>query len=185
MGTTTFDAALAFIYCDHNQQSEQTQVALLSSLLQQLLQQDTTGTLPPEISSLHSLHQKYGTRPTLAQIEDNLRQLVSRLTRLYVVIDALDELSANEEQALQFVSAVRELGPQVKVLCASRPSTTFQAYFEGPDTASLVVSARDHDIRTFLEAQLQQQHKLQRHIRADPALAEDIVKAVIHESQGM
>jgi hypothetical protein len=182
---TTSDTALAFIYCNHNQQSEQTQVALLSSLLQQLLQQDTTSTLPPEISSLYNLHQKYGTRPTLAQIEDNLRQLVSRLARLYVVIDALDELSADEEQALHFVLAVRELGPQVKVLCASRPSTTFQAYFEGPNTASLVVSARDHDIRIFLKAQLQQQHKLQRHIRADPTLAEDIVKSVIHESQGM
>ena len=177
------DAACSYIYCDHNQRHEQTQTALLSSLLQQTLQQSTTGTLPPEISSLYNLHQKYGTRPTLSQITENLRRLLSKLRVVYIIIDALDECAENEEEALAFVSTVCSLGSQVKVLCTSRPSATFKTYFEGSTTLS--ISARDDDIRMFLEAQIQQHHKLQRHTKGDPTLGEDIVTSVIQESQGM
>ncbi|KAK5991138.1 putative serine/threonine-protein kinase fhkC [Cladobotryum mycophilum] len=174
---------LTYVYCDYNQRSRQNTTDLLSSLLQQALQYSLNTSLPAEVSSLYELHKKYDTRPTLAQITDLLRKESGKYDVFYVVIDALDECSESEEDSLQFISAVCSLGPQVKLLCTSRSSTTFQSYFE--TSQKLEISASSEDIRKFLDSEIQQQFRLSKHVRADPTLKEHIIKAIIEECQGM
>lgn len=171
------------MYCDHNKRAEQTPVALLSSLLQQILQHSATSALPPEVLSLYHQHKKHGTRPTLTQITDVLRALVAKFKTFRIVVDALDECAVSDHGALRFISAVRSLGSSVKLLCTSRYSTVFESYFVGAET--LEITAKSDDIRIFLNAQIEQQSGLARHVRADPNLKDDIITAIIEETHGM
>ncbi|KAH6973695.1 hypothetical protein BKA56DRAFT_676360 [Ilyonectria sp. MPI-CAGE-AT-0026] len=172
-----------YVYCDYNQRKEQTSVTLLSSLLQQVLQHSSSATLPSNVALLYRSHQKYGTRPTLTQITATLRKLISNFKIFHVVVDALDECAESEEDAIRFISVVSSLGSQVRLLCTSRFSSTFDGYFK--DSERLEISAQKRDIRMFLDSHISQQHRLSRHVRADPSLKEDIIGAIIEESQGM
>jgi hypothetical protein len=171
------------VYCHYNTRAEQTPVVLLSSLLQQVLQHPVTSTLPPEVLSLYELHKKYGTRPTLAQVTNTLEALAAKFTTFRVVIDALDECAESHDDALRFISAIRSLGPSVKLLCTSRFSTVFENYFSAAN--KLEISAQSEDIRLFLDSQAQQLSGLARHVRVDPSLKDEIIDAIIGESHGM
>ncbi|RFN44138.1 serine/threonine-protein kinase chk2 (cds1) [Fusarium flagelliforme] len=163
--------------------AEQTSSALISSLLQQVLQHFTGQPLPAEVSLLYSQHQRYGTRPTQAQATELLRTLAAKLDRVSILIDALDELGESEEDALQFMETISSLGPHVKILCTSRFSTTLEEYFS--EATKLQISAQNEDIAKFLEAQISQKYRLSRHVRADPKLKDEITETIIKESQGM
>ncbi|KAL7939595.1 hypothetical protein V8C35DRAFT_287105 [Trichoderma chlorosporum] len=173
----------SYIYCDYNQRGIQTHVTLLSSILQQILQNSSSNVLPSEVATLYSQHQRYNTRPTLAQITEILGKLVSTFDSFHVVVDALDECAESEEDALRFTSTVSSLGSSVKILCTSRSSSIFDAYFS---TASRIeISAQQTDITTFLTSCIQDQPRLSKHVAKDPSLKDDIIGAIIQESQGM
>ncbi|KAH6623387.1 hypothetical protein F5144DRAFT_359637 [Chaetomium tenue] len=177
------DTLCTYVYCNYAKRQDQTAVALLSSVLQQVLQHSTAGTLPAEVESLYQLHKKHGTRPTLAQITDTLRALTAKFSVFRVVVDALDECAESEDDALRFISAVRSLGPSVKLLCTSRFSTTFEMYFDGAEKVE--ISAHSEDIRVYLDSQIQQQPGLARHVRVDPNLKDEIIDAIVEEFHGM
>jgi hypothetical protein len=109
--------------------------------------------------------------------------LVAKFKTFRIVVDALDECAVSDHGALRFISAVRSLGSSVKLLCTSRYSTVFESYFVGAET--LEITAKSDDIRIFLNAQIEQQSGLARHVRADPNLKDDIITAIIEETHGM
>jgi hypothetical protein len=100
-----------------------------------------------------------------------------------VTIDALDECALSDELAVEFIKTVRNLSPNIRLLVTSRSTTTFESYFE--DKARIEISARDQDIRLYLERQLKTHARLARHIRADSKLQEDIIKTITKGSRGM
>ncbi|KAL1635337.1 serine/threonine protein kinase [Neofusicoccum ribis] len=167
------------------QRQAQTSLALLSSLLEQVLLRTSSRTLPPEVLSLYSLHKQHGTRPTLAQITDVLKEVSSAYDALHIVVDALDECGESEDSALDFISAVLSLGSNIKLLCTSRFSSTFDVFFEDNTATRLAISAQNEDIRIFLEERIRRQSRLAKHIRADPTLEEEIITTIIEESHGM
>ncbi|KAI9927144.1 hypothetical protein MW887_003527 [Aspergillus wentii] len=172
-----------YIYCDYGRRKEQTHTILLAALLQQVLQDSAGDTLLAEASSLYEMHKKYGTRPTLAQVTDVFRKAVAQFNGFYVIIDALDECAETDEDAIQFVSILRSIDPSIKLLCTSRFSTSFERYFSG--SKRLDISAQGEDIRIYLDQQIAQQHRLKRHVHADPRLKDEIIETIIGESQGM
>jgi hypothetical protein len=133
--------------------------------------------------ALYNSHKKYGTRPTSKELTDLLGKLTSKYETLFVVIDALDECAESEEDALRFLSSVRSIGWNVRILCSSRFSTTFEAFFIS--TKKLEIYARDEDIKTFLDSELNQQPRLSKHVRADPDLRTEIIDSIAGECQGM
>lgn len=173
----------SYVYCDYNQRSSQSNVNLLSSLLQQVLQNSPSEVLPSEVATLYSQHQKYNTRPTLVQITDILGKLIAKFESFHVVVDALDECAESEEDALRFISALTSLGPSIKLLCTSRSSSTFDAFFK--EASRIEISAQQEDIRNFLGACIQDQSRLSKHVKSDPTLKDEIIEAIIQESQGM
>ena len=172
----------AYIYCDYSQKDSQSPTALLANILQQAVRQ-IGAFLPPPVKDLYNLHRKYETRPTIEQITSVLRTILSHQTPFHVVVDALDECAGREETALDFITTVLEIGPQVQLLCTSRPSTIFDAYFR--KSTRIDISAHGEDIRAFIGGHIKQQSRLSRHVHSDPKLGEEIADAIIRESQGM
>ncbi|CAG7560658.1 unnamed protein product [Fusarium equiseti] len=98
----TADKTCLYVYCDYNRRAEQTTAALLSSLLQQVLQHSMHQPLSPEVSLLYSQHQRYGTRPTQAQVTELLRTLASsQATKLQISAQNDDIAKFREAQISQ------------------------------------------------------------------------------------
>lgn len=173
-----------FVYCDFDQRSNQSALALVSSMVRQILQQQHGDPAIPEILSLYRGHQTNNTRPTLVEMTKILSTLVSHLDQAHIIIDALDEHSEREEESLDFLSVLQSLGSRVKILCTSRPATSLQsAYFKKWTT--ITIFAHEGDIRLFLENRINQRHRLQRHVQGDPDLKDEIIHTIVQESQGM
>ncbi|RHZ69155.1 hypothetical protein CDV55_103316 [Aspergillus turcosus] len=102
---TSNNCLYTYIYCSYNRRNEQTSAALLSSLVQQVLQHSASQTVPLDVLALYNSHKKYGTRPTSKELTDLLGKLTSKYESLFVVIDALDECAESEEEALWFLLA--------------------------------------------------------------------------------
>ncbi|GLA81221.1 hypothetical protein AtubIFM56815_004863 [Aspergillus tubingensis] len=104
----------------------------------------------------------------------------------FIVIDALDEYSESENDALWFLSTISSVGSKVKIMCSSRFSTTFDAYFNSIEKVE--ISARDEDIELFLDseiARLPTLSSLSKHLRAEPDLRRHIIVSITGECQGM
>lgn len=175
--------AVIYSLCEFSNRGEQTTVNLIANLLQQVTEQIQDKSLQADLILLYKVHSKFGTHPTKQQMKDLLQKYVAKASTVYIVVDALDECSEAEEDALDFVSVITSIGPTVKVLCTSRTSTTFGEYFSSG--ASIEISAQGEDIKKYLESNVQQQRMLSRHMRADPSLKEEIFKTIINECQGM
>lgn len=173
----------AYVYCSYEKRREQTPVVLLSSILQQVIRQSGASSLPEEVLSMYQLHHKNGTRPTLAQVTEALRAVTAKFTVFRVIVDALDECAESEDDALHFISAIRSLGPSIRLLCTSRFSSVFESYFA--DAHHIEISARREDIRLYLDSEIQRHARLARHVHDDPALKQEIIDTITEESRGM
>jgi hypothetical protein len=149
----------------------------------QVLQNSTSETIPPQLLSLYNSHKKYGTRPTSKELIELLGKITAEYETVFVVIDALDECTESEDEALRFLSTVRSIGPNIRIMCSSRFSTAFETYFAS--TKKVEVFARDEDIMMFLNSEIRRQQRLSKHVRADPGLGKEIVTCITEECQGM
>jgi hypothetical protein len=117
-------------------------------------------------------------RPTCQQILEALESASGRFSKVYVVVDALDECS-NEIRA-ELLIALQHLSRTVSLLVTSRdPPEDFHA------TKHLDIQANGRDVRRYIEGRLPRTRFLKIHVDSDPALQEDIVKAIVGNVEGM
>jgi hypothetical protein len=83
------DVAIIYIYCSYKEKDDQTAANLIASLLQQLVQ--ISPVVSGEILSLYDYHTKNGTRPALGELSRLLQLESRRFSKVFVLIDALDE----------------------------------------------------------------------------------------------
>src|SRR5436190_22717414 len=109
--STPEKSPLAYIYCMYKEKDEQTDINLISSILQQLLQRH--GFVSDQLSLLYNRHTKRQTRPGLTEWSDLLRCEVGQHRKTYIIIDALDESS--ETARASFLDRLRGL-PNINLL---------------------------------------------------------------------
>ena len=85
------DIPVTYIYCDYKWQCEQTPAYLIASILKQLLQH--CGSIPESVMKSYRHHANAGTRPALSEINDMLIGAIADFAQIYIVVDALDELT--------------------------------------------------------------------------------------------
>ncbi|KAK2666763.1 Nucleoside phosphorylase superfamily [Fusarium oxysporum f. sp. vasinfectum] len=139
---------IAYVYCDFRRQDEQTAKELLMNLLKQLLHR--LPTLPESVESLHSKHKTKGSRPPLEEILTALLSLTKLFSRVFVLVDALDECRVTDDTRSRFLGGVFELQAtsKINILATSRPIAEILGNFE--NKMSLEIRAADKDIRLFV-----------------------------------
>ncbi|CAG8909914.1 unnamed protein product [Penicillium egyptiacum] len=173
---------IAYLYCKLSRRSEQKIEDLLASLVKQLSQDWPS--LPDSIGSLHTKHKRKKTRPSLEEIWKTLLSVASMYSRVFIIVDALDECQAsNKDECLStFLSKMFTLQSQTmtSLFATSRPIPVIEGKFEG--CISKRISASEGDIRKYLDSNMT---KLPGFVLESPRLQDEIKTEIIRAVDGM
>jgi predicted ATPase len=100
---------IAYLYCIYQRQEEQNPVELLTCLLKQLVQEKPT--MPDSMKDLYKCHKDKRTRPSFDEISKVLHSVIASpsYSRVFILIDALDECQVSDGGRRRFLSEVFNL----------------------------------------------------------------------------
>ncbi|KAK5993398.1 Ankyrin repeat domain-containing protein 50 [Cladobotryum mycophilum] len=144
---------VAYIYCNFNRKEEQKADNLLAAVLKQLCQSQVC--VPDDVKNLHMAQQEIGrARPSLENISETLRLVVESYSRVFIIVDALDECQTSDGCRSELLAKIFNLQADydVNLFATSRfiaeIETQFEKQFE--KCAHLEIRASDDDLRIYL-----------------------------------
>jgi ATP/maltotriose-dependent transcriptional regulator MalT len=167
--------AVACIYCNYKEQAEQTVANLVASLLKQLIQGSHANF--DKVHSLYARHRKRNSRPSLEELSRALESEIRTYSKVFVVVDALDECREDDETRAKLQNLLQSLPSNVNLMVTSR----FLPLMAGnvPGAEILLIRATDEDVKTYIESRIA---LAPRHIKN---LRETIVSKLIENFDGM
>ena len=187
------DVSISFAYCDYKDRTNQTTVKLISSLVKQIVSQQKD--MPVEVVNLYSAH---GHGQKLLSLGNQLSLLScfpNSFRRSFILIDALDEHFANEdeEKSLQLTLLDELLKLQKQgsgfngytLFFTSRESPVIQEHLAG--FVRLNIRAADSDIESYIHSRITNpsHFRFADKIMGDAELANAIVDKLTENAQGM
>jgi hypothetical protein len=174
------DVGLAYLFCNYKSQVDQSLHGLLSALLKQLVQSRTD--IAASVTRLYDHHSKQNSKPSRDEIFTALLTICSNHTRVYIVVDALDECTNQDGTRSRLVEKLGELQARtnVRLLFTSRfiPEIT-ERFLSNP---MLEVRASKEDVKQFVAGQIP---RLPSCIRRDDELALAVQSKIIEAVDGM
>ncbi|RTE77143.1 hypothetical protein BHE90_008370 [Fusarium euwallaceae] len=178
--TAPEETVVVYAYYDAGKREQQKVVHILASLLRQLV--EASPSMPGCVQHLHSKSQ--GRQPgsvSAREFTDTLIDAARLFSRVYVVIDALDEsdgLSNLLPEIFRMQQAVK-----ANVFATSRPDKRIEAMFDQP--LSLEIRASNEDVGLYLENRIAQhqiiEDKNQEYTTATKSTLRETVKERIRE----
>ena len=169
--------AVTCMFCNYRDRAAQSAENFMANLLKQVIQQRRT--VSTELREL--FNEREMGRLTFAESANLLRGEISHLSKVFVVMDALDETSEHEDIRRLVLSELQNL--PINLLVTSRYEKSIEQRLEKAER--LEIRATAADVQTYVKARIPSEHLLARHIRADPTLQETIVDSIVEKSQGM
>ena len=169
--------AVTCLFCNYRDRAAQSAEIFMANLMKQIVQQKRT--ISTEITARYNERDKGPL--TFAESATYLSQEISHFSKVFVVIDALDETSEHEDIRRLVLSELQNL--PVNLLVTSRYEKSIEQRLEKAER--LEVWATAADVQTYVKARIPSEHLLARHIQADPTLEETIVDKIVEKSQGM
>jgi hypothetical protein len=167
---------IAYVYCNYTRQQEQKSLDLLASLLKQLVQKQPS--MPESIKNLYEHCNREQTRPSLEEISEVFHSVVANYSRVFIIIDALDECQ-NRRRLLSETSSL-QVKTEVNLFVTSRFIPKIMKKFEG--SMFLEIRARDEDVLRYLDESMPQ---LPSFVHHNPLLQEEIKITIVKAVDGM
>jgi hypothetical protein len=170
---------VAFLYCDYKVEKQQTATSLLSCLLAQLVRR--LPTLPDYVQKMYKTHQDKPV--TCSETVDALRTAAKEFSRVYLVVDALDECSDTDGTRTQLLTELFELltSSTISLFATSRPHIDdIQDKFS--NTCSVEISAKDGDVAKYVKGNI---HLLPTFIWNNSGLQDAITNEIVAVVKGM
>ena len=142
--------ATAFIYCNYKEQAEQTVSNLVGSLLKQMIQDRRV--ISEVIRSFYQRHRRRAARPTLEQLTGVLISEIQTYSKVFIVVDALDECREDDATRAMLLEVLRSLPGQVNLMVTSRDLPSIARDFNG--AKRLHIRAKDDDIKIYIEGRI-------------------------------
>ncbi|UKZ72900.1 hypothetical protein TrVFT333_000537 [Trichoderma virens FT-333] len=148
------DVGIAYIYCNFRQHDEQTTSGLLASILKQLA--ETQPLLAASVKDLYNGHDIRRTRPSADEFYNTLQSIIASYSRIFVIVDALDECQTSNNCLFQFLSKLFDLQIHggINIFATSRPIPEICQKFK--ESMMIEISAQDDDVRGYLDGQISQ-----------------------------
>jgi NACHT domain len=174
------DIGIAFTYCDFRRRDEQKAYDLLASLLKQLSQKRSS--MSGSVKALYDQHKDKRTRPLFNEISTTLQSVVFMYSRVFIVIDALDECQTSDGCRTRFLTELFKVqaSSQANIFITSRSTPEVTRKFGG--CISLEVRASGKDVRRYLDDQI---FRLPGFVNVNSELQEEIKAGIIRSVQGM
>ena len=140
---------IAFLYCNYNKRDEQKIEDLLSSLLKQLIQEQSS--VPKSVEDLYDQFKGKRMRPSFDEISRVLHLVTTAYSRVFIIVDALDECQPADGCRARLLSEIFSLQAKcdVSIFATSRPLPEIKQKFE--KSTLLEIRARDEDVRKYLD----------------------------------
>lgn len=148
------DVGIAYLYCNFKRNDDQKPQYLLASLLKQLSQQRSS--LPDAIHSLYFKHKEKRTRPSLDEISKMLHSVTNLYSRVFVIIDAIDECRVLDGCRKTFLTEIFNLQARTgaNLFVTSRFIPEVTPKFE--DSIIHEIRAHHDDVRKYLDGRIAQ-----------------------------
>ena len=174
------DIGIVYLFCTYRDRLQQTPANLLGSLLKQLLQHKQT--IPETLRNTYQLHINQGTRPSVDEIFSLLQSEITEFTRVYIVIDALDEYTDADGSCRLLLSKIRTLQADnaINLLATSRHFPHILQEFE--KAICLEIRASDADVDKYLHGRMR---RLPSFVAKKPGLQEMIKREITRSVNGM
>ncbi|KAJ7706659.1 ankyrin repeat-containing domain protein [Mycena rosella] len=169
---------VAAMYLNHKETEVQTPSNLLAGIWRQLVFRKPVSLAVPE---LYEKHREPCTRPALKKILEVLLSTVATYSKVYLIVDALDEYPEDKRNIL--LKNLSALGQTVDLMLTSRPHINIHTTFESVQT--LEIRATADDVRKYVDEQITKSSRLSSHIKSRPDLREEIETHIVESSDGM
>jgi hypothetical protein len=187
------DVCVAYVYCDYNDQKNQTTLNLLSSISKQFALQHKQ--LPEQLKELYVKHKNGQSSPSMEDYLKLLNTQSNGFRRSFIVVDALDELSNIEDDRPVFqIDIVKHLYKLQRVTTSKAGCSLFLTSRENvqiekqlADCRRLDIYAAESDIRLYIEDQIFDSHKFKyaKDVATNPELGKRIISMVVGKAKGM
>lgn len=171
---------IAYIYCNFRRKDEQNVNNLLASLLKQLSR--SRPTLPDSIKDLYKRHERDKTRPSIQETSKALQSVAALYSRVFLIVDALDECDASNGCQEKFLSEIFELRAKcgANLLVTSRFIPQITDRFRNETT--IEIRASNDDVLSFVNSQI---FRLPEFVRSDKKLREEVKIGIVQSVKGM
>ncbi|CAI0650564.1 unnamed protein product [Colletotrichum noveboracense] len=165
---------VGFMFCNFRRHDEQTPRSLLSSVLKQLY-----WAMPSGCSDVEKIYNNGSSSPSRREIEECLQSVTSQFTRVYILVDALDEFGEDRGILLKSILSVQET-ENVNIFTTSRHIPEIEIYFN--EATSIEIRATDEDVMRFLDGRMS---RLPSAARKSRELQGEIKHSIVEAVQGM
>jgi hypothetical protein len=177
---TRGDIGIAYLYCDYRRQHEQKLQDLFATLLKQFVQEQPF--IPDSVKTLYDRHKDKRTRPLLDEILGVLQSVVAAYSRVFIIVDALDECQISDGCRQRFLLGLFNIRARcgANIFATSRPLSSIQKEFEG--NPMLEIRASQEDVRSYLEGHM---FRLPGFVGQSLELQEEIKTNIVKAIDGM
>ena len=170
------------IYFDYQEKKQQTVLAVLASLVKQLLSQIPPAKFPKDIEAKY--RREKAQHPSANDLVSMLHSMPKWFTRVFVVCDALDEMDQQEQRAELLPVFHKMEASGIALFLTTRPHPAdIQDSFQDASTIELV--PKEHDIRRYVEERLLANSRFQRIQRDSSGLKNQVVSKIVDSATGM
>ncbi|KFX97254.1 hypothetical protein O988_04949 [Pseudogymnoascus sp. VKM F-3808] len=171
------NVGVAYIYNNYNRQEDQTATKLVAAILKQLAQGRPL--YGETVTALHKLHAVTKTSPSLREICTSLNAVINNYSKVYIVIDALDEYTDKDPIRRELIELLRavQTSTNMSLMVTSRfGSGTEELFLE---SLELEIQANEVDVKQYVTSRLGRFAKCVRNDKELQAEIQDgIVRAV-------
>lgn len=185
------DIGIAYLYLNFRRQSEQEPIHILSSILRQLSQmgskvhdgvKEQYKEHTPKKEENQPTSRIPPTPPSLDEIVKTLNEVIASYSRIYIIINALDECTDSNLHRFTLMFEIFGLQTRlgVNLFFTSRPVPHIEKDFESRECNTLEIRATDKDMRQYLDSNMSQ---LPAFIFQSTGLEERIKSSIIEASK--
>ena len=178
--SSEYKTVTVYIYCDYGKQEEQTAISLTESVMKQLLQHQDE--IPEKVQQTYQYHRNKGTRPRLEEVLEMTASSMAPLSRIFLIVDALDELGNTGKVRQSFIQHLRQLQDlhHFNLMTTSREIPNLALDFHQPRCMDL--RANPGDIRKYVQGHI---GNLSNCVINSTSLQETIADTIIESVDGM
>ena len=141
-------------------------------------------TLSNNVVKLYHNHADTQKRPSLEEYSTILHSQLDHFSKVFVIVDALDECSKNNGTRDDLLSSLQKLQPNLHFLVTSRPDVTnIEKAFSG--IVRVEILASDEDVKRYLRGRIEGEDKFKGLVNGDLELRDTITDTIIANAGGM